>query len=138
MEERDYKLAFAQKLQRLSKDLRSLPQPLIAKEVIGKDDTEKYPQYVLRIAEQWIFDEEVLKEVDRLDREPVEKEIVVRDLYQIATGLMVPYNDRVRAFAEIGKIMGWSLPKKDDGHNALPMLDELASMLDLKANDGKI
>lgn len=129
MEERDYKLAFAKLLQRLSKDLRSFPQPLIAKEVIGKDDTEKYPQYVLRIAEEWIRDEIVLTEVDRLDRLPIEKEVVIQNLYQIATGLTVPYVDRVRAFSEIGKIMGWSLVKRDDGTDFTDRMKELAEMV---------
>jgi len=129
MEESDYKLAFAKLLQRLSKDLRSLPQPLIAKEVVGKENTEKYPQYVLRIAEEWIHDEIVLAEVDRLDREPLEQQVVVRDLYQIATGLSVPYADRVRAFAEIGKIMGWSLVKKDDGMEFSDRMKELSEMV---------
>lgn len=121
----DYKLAFAKLLQRLSKDLRSLPQAMIAKEVVGKEDTERYPQYVLRIAEEWVHDADVLAEVDRLDRTPLEKELVIRDLYQIATGLTVPYTDRVRAFAEIGKIMGWSLAKKDDSGEFTDRMKEL-------------
>jgi hypothetical protein len=125
MEESDYKLAFAKRLQRLSKDLRSLPQPLIAKEVVGKENTEKYPQYVLRIAEAWINDEFVLAEVDRLDRLPIEREVVIQNLYQIATGLSVPYTDRVRAFSEIGKIMGWSIAKKDDGSDFSDRMKEL-------------
>jgi hypothetical protein len=129
MEESDYKLAFAKLLQRLNKDLRSLPQPLIAKEVIGKDNTEKYPQYTLRIAEEWIYDPLVLAEVDRLDREPIEREVVIRNLYQIATGITVPYTDRVRAFSEIGKIMGWSLVKKDDGTEFSDRMKELAEMV---------
>ena len=129
MEERDYKLAFAKLLQRLSKDLRSLPQPMIAKEVVGKENTERYPQYVLRIAEEWVHDAEVLAEVDRLDRVPIEKEVVIQNLYQIATGFTVPYTDRVKAFAEIGKIMGWSLTKKDDGSDFSDRMKELSEMV---------
>jgi hypothetical protein len=129
MEERDYKLAFAKLLQRLSKDLRSLPQPLIAKEIVGKEQTELYPQYVLRIAEEWIHDEVVLAEVDRLDRLPIEREVVIQNLYQIATGLTVPYVDRVRAFSEIGKIMGWGLVKKDDGTEFTDRMKELSEMV---------
>jgi hypothetical protein len=125
MEEREYKLAFAKLLQRLSKDLRLNPQPLIAKEVVGKEQTELYPQYVLRIAEEWITDELVLAEVDRLDRLPIEREVVIQNLYQIATGLTVPYTDRVKAFAEIGKIMGWSVAKKDDGSEFSDRMKEL-------------
>jgi hypothetical protein len=137
MEERDYKLAFARLLQRLSKELRLIPQPLIAKEVVGKEQTEKYPQFVLKIAEEWITDEVVLAEVDRLDRLPVEREVVVRNLYHIATGLTVPYADRVRAFAEIGKIMGWSLPKKDDGAEFADRMKELSEMV-LGSGDGAL
>lgn len=129
MEEQDYKLAFAKLLQRLGKDLRCIPQPLIAKEVFGKENTEKYPQYVLRVAEEWINDEIVLAEVDRLDRLPVEKEVVVRNLYHIATGITVPYADRVKAFAEIGKIMGWSIAQKDNGNEFTDRMKELSQMV---------
>ena len=129
MEELDYKLVFAKLLQRLSKDLRSLPQPIIAKEVVGKDDAEKYPRQVLRIAEEWVFDPIVLAEVDRLDRMPIEREVVIQNLYHIATGISVPYTDRVRAFAEIGKIMGWSLNKKDDGSEFHDKMKELSEMV---------
>lgn len=135
MEELDYKLAFARLLQRLGKDLRLLPQPMIAKEVIGKDNTERYPQYVLRIAEEWVTDSVVLAEIDRLDRLPIEREVVIQNLYQIATGLSVPYTDRVRAFSEIGKIMGWSVPKKDDGMEFHDKMKELAEMV-IGSKDG--
>ena len=122
-------MRFAELLYRVSKDLRMNPQPLIAKKVVGNEDTLKYPLFVLRIAEEWIVDPLVLAEVDRLDRTPVEKEVVLNDLYRIGSSVSVDPADRVKAFGEYAKIAGWTLQRKEDGSRSDDKLRVLAAMV---------
>ena len=129
MTETDYKLQFAKLLQGVARELRSEPQGLIAKQIVGKETCLKYPLFVLKIAEEWIFDPVVLAEVERLDRLPVEKEIILNELYRIGVNLYADHADRVKAFAEYAKISGWTLAKNDGAIRADDKLKELASMI---------
>lgn len=119
---------FAKLLQRVSRDLRLNPQPLIAKEVLGKDCCISNPLLALQVANEWPVDSEVLEELDRLDRLPVEKEVVVSELYRIGTNVYADHANRVKALAELGKLMGWGA-KKDDGIGSNDKLKELAAMI---------
>ena len=129
MEEEDYKLRFAALLHRVPKELRLNPQPMIAKQIVGNEDTLKYPLFVLKIANEWILDELVLKEVDRLDRTPIEKEVILNELYRIGTNTFAEHADRVKAFAEYAKIAGWTLQRKEEGLRSDDKLKELAAMV---------
>ena len=129
MEQEEYKLQFAQLLQKLPRDLRLNSQPMIAKEIVGKEDANKYPMFVMRIGEEWPYDSFVLAEVERLDKTPVEKEIVLGELYHIGTNRFVEAADRVKAFAEYAKISGWTMQKKDVETGSDDKLRELASMI---------
>jgi hypothetical protein len=124
-----YKLQFAGLLQKVPRELRSNPQPMIAKQIVGKEDCLKFPLFVLQIAEEWIFDPLVIAEIERLDRTPIEKEIVLNELYRIGTNQFAENADRVKAFAEYAKISGWTLVKKDDPMRADDKLKELAAMI---------
>ena len=129
MTEEDYKLKFAGLLHRVPKELRLNPQPMIAKQVVGNEDTIKYPLFVLRIAVAWPVDEFVLAELDRLDRTPVEKEVVLNELHRIGTTISVDPADRVKAFAEYARIAGWTLHKKDEGLASNDRLSEIAAAI---------
>jgi hypothetical protein len=128
MTELEYKLYFAKLLQRVARDIRLNPQPLIAKKVLGKECCLANPLLALQVANEWPVDAEVLAEVDRLDRLSVEKEIVIGELFRLGTNLMVNPGDRVKALSELGKLMGWGV-KKDDGTAGMDKLKELASMI---------
>ena len=129
MTELDYKLQFANLLQKLPRDLRSTPQPMIAKTIVGKEECLKFPLFVLSIGEEWIFDPLVLAEVERLDRTPIDKEVILNELYRIGTNEFAEHSDRVKAFAEYAKISGWTLVKKDDPVRVDDKLKELAGMI---------
>lgn len=129
MTELDYKLQFANLLQKLPRDLRSTPQPMIAKTIVGKEECLKFPLFVLSIGEEWIFDPLVLAEVERLDRTPIDKEVILNELYRIGTNEFAEHADRVKAFAEYAKISGWTLVKKDDPVRVDDKLKELAGMI---------
>ena len=129
------KLDFARLLQRVAKELRSNPQPMIAKQVVGNEDTLKYPLFVLQIAEEWPLDPIVLAEIDRIDRVPIEKEVILNDLYCIGTSRSVDPADRVKAFAEYAKISGWTLQQKKAEEKADDRLREIAAAI---LNDGEL
>ena len=125
----EYKLKFAGLLHRLPKELRLNPQPLLAKQVVGAEDCLKYPLYVLKIAEEWPVDPFVIAELDRLDKQPIEKEVILNDLYRIGMSTFVDPADRVKAFAEYAKIAGWTLQQKKEDRPADDRLREIAAAI---------
>ena len=129
MTELDYKLQFAALLQRVPKELRMNPQMDIAKTIVGKEDTLKYPMFVINIGETWPFDPLVIAEMDRLDRTPIEKEVILNELYRLGTNIYADHGDRVKAFAEYAKISGWTMQKKEDNKRSDDKLRELAAMV---------
>jgi len=60
---------------------------------------------------------------------PVEKEVILNELYRIGVNLYADHADRVKAFAEYAKISGWTLAKNDGAIRADDKLKELASMI---------
>jgi hypothetical protein len=138
MTELDYKLQFAGLLQRVPRELRLNPQPMIAKQIVGTEDCMKYPLFVLHIAETWPVDPVVIAEIDRLDKTPIEKEIILTELHRIGTSVLVDPADRVKAFAEYAKISGWTMPSKNDLLRSDDRLKELAAMVLNEDEIGKL
>src|ERR1700677_1219119 len=99
MSEVTYKLEFAKLLQKVARDRRLESQPMIAKAILGKDYI-KYPQFLLRIADEWPLDPVVIAEVERLDRTPRVKEEVLGELWRIGTDRFASHRDQVSALAE--------------------------------------
>jgi hypothetical protein len=128
MSEDDYKLEFAKLLQKLARDRRLESQPMIAKAVLGKDYI-KYPQFLLRIADEWPMDPVVIKEVERLDMIIQPKEVILAELFRIGTDRFASNRDRVSALSEYCKTVGWTLPKADTGTKPLDRLEELSAMI---------
>lgn len=128
MTENDYKLEFAKLLQKLARDRRLESQPLIAKAILGKD-YNKFPQYLLRIADEWPLDPVVIAEVERLDLIPQSKEAVLGELWRIGTDRFAGYRDRVYALSEYCKTVGWTMPKVEQPLKSNDRLDELAAMI---------
>jgi hypothetical protein len=63
----EYKMQFAVLLQRVPKDKRQQYAVEIVKRVVGKEDAAKYTSWVLQTADDWMFDPDVIAEIDRLD-----------------------------------------------------------------------
>lgn len=103
----DFKMRFAVLLQRVARDKRLQTAIVIAKQVLGKETAEKYPMYVIQMGEEWPHDPEVIAEVDRLDLMPKSKEIILQDVYALASD---PYKDdkvKLGALRLYGEMCGW-------------------------------
>lgn len=122
-------MQFAALLHRVPRELRSNPQLDIAKSIVGKEDCLKYPLFVINMGETWPFDPLVIAEVDRLDRTPIEKEVILNELYRLGTNIYADHGDRVKAFAEYARISGWTLTKKDEGLKSNDKLAEIAAAI---------
>lgn len=129
--EHEFKLEFAALLQRVPKDKRLQAAPQIAKEVFGEETTVKYPVYVIKCAEEWPFDPIVIAEVDRLDLIPIPKEVILKDVYTLATDKFAEIKDRVSAFRLYADMNGWIIKevKKDEDKEGPSRTQELADAI---------
>lgn len=128
--EYDYKLKFAELLHRIPRDGRLKFAGMVAKEVFGKDTCDKYPMYVLNCAEHWPLDPIVSAEVDRLDLIPIPKELVLKDIYGLATDKFADHKDKVAAFRLYSDMNGWTVKattKPNEGNSGTnDLLSELS------------
>jgi hypothetical protein len=101
-----YKMRFAQALQRYARDKRNAYACAVARQVVGRD-AEKYPMYVIKIAEEWPLDPDVIAEMDRLDLIPVPREVVLNDIYAIASDPYKETKDKLQALRLYAEVNGW-------------------------------
>jgi hypothetical protein len=127
------KMRFAALLQRESKDKRLAVAPIVAKQTLGKD-ADLYPMYTIKISEEWPFDPEVIAEIDRLDLLPIPKEVILRDLYAIASDRYTEKKDRLVAYRHYMDANGWTKSTKDNGNNPNELLTHLQALYNAATN----
>jgi hypothetical protein len=108
----EYKMRFAALLQRFPREDRLQRVASVIKEVVGKDVAAQYPVFVLKISDEWPFDEEVLAEIDRLDLIPKSKELILSHVYSIAMDKYTEKKDKLFALKLYGEMNGWIKPKE--------------------------
>lgn len=104
----EYQMRFAALLQRVPKDKRLQHAPVIAKQIVGKEQAERYPMHVINIATEWPHDPDVIAEIDRLDLIPIPKEVVLKDVYAIASDPYCEKKDKIAAFRLYSDMNGWT------------------------------
>lgn len=129
----EYKMRFAELLQRVPIDKRLAGATIVAKQVVGKD-ADRYPMYVIKIAEEWPFDSEVIAELDRLDLIPIPKEVILKKVYGEATDRFSEAKDRIQALRLYSEMNGWTRTTKDSGNTPNELLSHLQALHNAVAN----
>ena len=104
----EYKMRFAQLLHRTPKDKRFQSASVIAKQVVGKEMADKFPVYVIKMAEELPYDPEVIAEVDRLDLIPITKEEILKDVYSMYVDAYQDSRVKLAALRLYSDINGWT------------------------------
>jgi hypothetical protein len=125
----EYKMRFAVLLQRYARHERLQHAAHVAKEVVGKEQANAYPLYVIQAAEQWPLDSEVIAEIDRLDLVPQTKEQILSEAYGIIVDRFAEKKDKLLAMRLYSDIMGWTTKQiKTDGSTQQEFLIRLEQL----------
>jgi hypothetical protein len=134
----DYKMQFAALLANQPRANRPASALVIAKQVVGRDTAEKFPMYVIQMSEEWPHDPEVIAEINRLDLIQVPKELVMKDVYHMASDPYKETKHRIDAYRLYAEMNGWiqkSTGKETGGTNEF--LDRLQQLHNAVVNPVK-
>jgi len=106
-------MRFAQLLHHYGKDQRLSIAPVAAKEAVGKETAAQYPLFVIKIAQEWPFDPDVIAELDRLDSILPTRERSLHEAWTIATDKYKEPRDRIAALRLYCDVNGWTINKKE-------------------------
>lgn len=130
----DYKMAFAALLQRQPKDRRAQYAVVVAKQVVGKEHASKYPLYVLQIADEWLFDPDVVAEMDRLELIKRPPEALLSELNAIISSRDTENRDRIKALELYGKLAGYIRNGNVEDSSPNQTLDKLQGLVNAFRN----
>ena len=103
----DYKLRFAKILQAVPREQRLAYAVHVAREVVGKEDADRYPLQVVRMGQEWPHDPIVIEEITRLDSIPQTRERWLQQVWENATDKHAESKDRNIALRLYGEGNGW-------------------------------
>jgi hypothetical protein len=128
-----YKMQYAVLLQRVPKDKRPQYSAQIVKQVVGKDEAAKYTSWVLEMADQWLFDPDVIAEIDRLDHSPKTKEECLAMAWDFIVDPHKEDKDRIAAmrlyFEGIGLAGGRSNKDENTQSAAIDKMTQLVNAI---------
>lgn len=131
----EYKLRFAALLQRVPKSERLARAVDVARQVVGKADADRYPLAVIKMAQEWPYDQYVIDELDRLDSIPLSKE---QWLQMVLDQMNQKYGNKKELegyYRMYGEAQGW-IAKNATGKESGDPGEWLRKTLDMKEAAG--